>query len=220
MSEQDTKPLNYQVTLLRHAESIGNAEGYYQGQSDFPLTETGTMQARMLCEFWRVKGISFDRIISSPLTRARQTAEILAGTLDLPLMYDPLWMERNAGLLEGLQEKEAEIRYPKPDFVHIYLPLGKTGESQWQLYLRAGNAVQKIIDQPPGKYLIVSHGALLNMVLYTILGIVPQANFQGPHFYFSNTGFASLSYYPQLHNWVLENLVDLQLWTTTFTDHI
>jgi broad specificity phosphatase PhoE len=220
VTEQDTKPVNYQVTLLRHAESIGNAEGYYQGQSDFPLTETGTMQARLLCEYWLVKKAGFDRIISSPLARARQTAEILAHALALPLVLDPLWMERNAGLLEGLQEKEAEIRYPKPDFVHIYQPIGKTGESQWQLYLRAGNAVQKIIDQPPGNYLVVSHGALLNMVLYTVLGIVPQANFQGPHFYFSNAGFASLTYYPQLHNWVLENLVDLQLWTASNSNQL
>ena len=213
MTEQVTKPVTYQVTLLRHAESIGNAEGYYQGQSDFPLSEKGAQQAQALCDYWRSKEASFNLIISSPLARARQTAEFLAQSLAIPLVFDPLWMERDAGLLSGLHQKEAEILFPKPDFIHIYQPIGKTGESQWQLYLRAGNAVQKIIDRPPGNYLVVSHGALLNMVLYTVLGIVPQANFQGPHFYFSNTGFACLTYYPELHNWVLERLVDQQLWT-------
>jgi len=198
-------PNKYQLTLLRHGESVGNANGYYQGQVDFPLSSRGEKQAKSLSNLWLEEKRSFDHIFSSPLARARQTAEIIANDHNIPLEFDEIWLERDAGLLSGLHEKEAEKRMPTPDFIHLYQPYATTGESTWSLYLRAGRAIQKIIDQPSGKYLVVSHGGILNMVMYAILGILPQANFHGAYFYFENTGYSLFSYYPDNHNWVLEN---------------
>ena len=205
-------PVRYHLTLLRHGESVGNAEGKHQGQSDFPLTEKGEAQGRALAERWLNERKCFDLLISSPLSRARGTAEILAEALHLTLELNPLWMERDNGLLAGLRPEEAIASYPRPPFIHPYLPIGQTGESQWELYLRAGKAIQDLLHHPPGNYLIVSHGGILNMVLYAILGITPQANFYGPRFRFGNTAFATLTYNPGEHKWYVHGLNDRVHW--------
>ncbi len=202
----------YGLTLLRHAESEGNALGYYQGQSDYPLSEKGWEQARALARRWRDESLSFDHILSSPLSRARQTAQIIAEALELPVAFDPQWMERDNGVLAGLKPSEAQALHPRPDFAHPYLPIGESGESQWELYLRAGRCMVDLLRRPPGEYLVVSHGGLLNMVLYHILGITPQANFQGPRFRFRNAAFASITYFPADHQWYVWSLNDRHHW--------
>ena len=207
-----TSPARYNLTLLRHGESVGNAEGKHQGQSDFPLTGKGEAQARALAERWLREKKGFDLIISSPLSRAKGTAQILAEALHITLDYNPLWMERDNGLLAGLRAEDAIVSYPHPAFVHPYLPIGQTGESQWELYLRGGKAIQDLLHHPPGNYLIVSHGGILNMVLYAILGITPQANFYGPRFRFGNTAFATLSYNPGEHKWYVHGVNDRTHW--------
>jgi broad specificity phosphatase PhoE len=194
-------PTIYSVTLLRHAESLGNATGTWQGQTEFPLTETGRSQARLLAGYWKSQAARFDLCITSPLGRARETAEIIAAELKLPVEVEPLWKERDNGRLAGLTQQEAAARVPQPPFLHPYLPVGETGESQWELYLRAGGAVQSLMDHPPGRYLVISHGGILNLVLYAILGIPVQANLHGPRFRFGNCGYASLTYTPASHQW-------------------
>lgn len=196
----------FHIILLRHGESVGNAEGYHQGQSDFPLTETGYAQAKALAAHWIAKGVVFDKVIASPQSRAKQTAEIIANALGYEIEYDPIWMERDNGVLAGLHHDVAREKYPPKNFIPLYEPIGLTGESQWELFLRAGLAIQSILSQPPGPYLIVSHGGLLNMVLKAALGIIPQANFQGPRFRFQNTAYASITYFPEIHTWHVNSL--------------
>lgn len=208
MATPTTTTNRYNLTLLRHGESIGNAEGKHQGQADFPLTSKGQEQARALADRWLLEIITFDLIISSPLARARGTAQILADSLQIQLEFNPLWMERDNGKLAGLRPEEATLTYPRPSFIHPYQPIGQTGESQWELYLRAGNAIQDLLHRSPGNYLIVSHGGILNMVLYAILGITPHANFHGPRFRFGNTAFATLSYKPEEHKWYVHGIND------------
>jgi len=82
---------------------------------------------------------------------------------------DPDWMERDNGLLAGLRPDQVEERQLRPPFIHPYQRIGETGESQWELYLRAGRAVQGLLHRPPGRYLVVSHGGILNHALYAIL---------------------------------------------------
>lgn len=194
----------YHLTLLRHGESVGNAEGYHQGQSEFPLTEQGTAQAQALAALWKSSGTTFDFVISSPQSRASQTAEIIASALGLQVKYDDLWKERDNGVLSGMHHEEASQKYPQPAFIHPYSPIGQNGESQWELYLRAGHAVQSILHRSPGAYLVVSHGGILNMTLQAILGITPQANFQGARFRWRNTAYATLTYHPDTHAWIVE----------------
>ena len=212
MNEPAKIPTRYQITLLRHGESQGNYEGRHQGQADFPLTARGREQSLALLERWKSESKEFNLVISSPLRRARETAEIIASGLNLPLLFDPLWMERDNGLMAGLSEDEVRDTLPQPDFVHPYQPIGETGESQWELYLRAGKAVQSLFNHPPGKYLIVSHGGILNMFFYAILGIAPQPNFHGPRFRLNNSAFATLYYEPTSHRWYILGVNDHLHW--------
>jgi 2,3-bisphosphoglycerate-dependent phosphoglycerate mutase len=202
----------YYVTFLRHGESVGNVEDRFQGQADFPLTEKGLAQARALAARWKEAGIQFNRCISSPLLRARQTAEIVTAALQVPLEFDQEWMEINNGLIAGLTADEAVKIAPKPTVSTPYTRYGQTGESRWEVYLRAGRAVQRILDGPPGHILVTAHGGILNMALYAILGITVQADGNGPRFYFANTTFASFTYEPDRHCWRMISFGDRQHW--------
>ncbi len=212
MSTSIHNPEAYSITLLRHGESQGNFEGRHQGQADFPLTSRGREQSQALLERWISEEKEFDLVISSPLRRARETAEIISSGLRIPLEFDPLWMERDNGLMAGLSEDEVRDTLPQPTFIHPYLPIGETGESQWELYLRAGQAVQSLLNRSAGKYLIVSHGGILNMFFYAVLGITPQPNFHGPRFRLNNTAFATLHYDPKSHRWYILGVNDHLHW--------
>lgn len=198
----------YSLTLLRHGESVGNAGNYYQGLHDFDLSARGVAQAQAIAEEWLAAGISFDRVVSSPLLRARRTAEIIATRLGAPLEFDPDWQEMDNGVLAGLKQEEADVLYPQPAFMNLYTPIGRTGESDWDAYLRAGRAVARLLRFPPGRYLVVSHGAILNRALKAILGIMPQPNFHGTHFNFINTGYIVLNYRPDRHEWLVLKFSD------------
>ena len=202
----------YRITLLRHAESIGNAAGLHQGQAEFPLTENGVAQVQALIKRWKRERMIFDKIFASPLERARQTAQMLSDGLFTPVEYDEIWMERDIGVLQGLKPEDAYKDHPRPAFIHPYQAIGETGESQWELYIRAAQGIQRVLDCPPARYLIVSHGGILNLVMYAILGIAPQANFHGPRFRFSNTAFATLTYTPDEHKWAVLGLNDQAHW--------
>lgn len=191
----------YQITFLRHAESVGNAENRHQGQEDFPLTPQGRSETQKLVQYWKGHKQRFDLIISSPLSRALETAQIIADALDIPLETDPLWMERDNGRLAGLLHEEAEEKVPRPDFIPLYQPIAETGESQWELYLRAGKAVNTLMKRDPGRYLVVGHGGLFNMVMHTVIGLPPRPNFQSAWFRFANTGYTPVVYHPQEGRW-------------------
>jgi broad specificity phosphatase PhoE len=203
-----TRLPDYHIIFLRHAESTGNSAGVTQGQIDTPLSDTGCRQARALAGRWQTEGLSFDLILSSPLQRARQTAEIVASLLPAPIILNPDWMERHYGLASGLTQEEAAQRFPPLPAFHPYLHLAETGESKWEIFLRSGRALQGLIDRGPGRYLVVSHGGLLNMVMYAILGIPPQVNFSGPRFSHDNTGFTTFDYIPSQASWRLRGFND------------
>lgn len=202
----------YSFTFLRHGESIGNLENRFQGHADFPLTETGLAQARALADRWKTEGRTFDRVFSSPLVRARQTAEIICAALKVPLEFDPDWMEIDNGLLAGLSDEEADQSVPRPAFITPYTHTGKTGESRWEVYLRAGRNIQKLLDHPVGHTLVVTHGGILNMTLYAILGIPVQADSAGPRFMFHNTTFTTFTYEPERHSWRMLHFDDRRHW--------
>ncbi len=203
-----TPLLLHTITFLRHGESVGNLENRFQGHADFPLTETGCRQARLLAERWQAEGRTFDRAFSSPLLRARQTAEIVCALLHVPLDFDPDWMEINNGLIAGLDETQAAEVAPAPAFMTPYTHFGRTGESRWEVYLRAGRALQRLVDLPAGSYLVAAHGGILNMALYALLGIPVQADFTGARFMFHNTTFATFTYEAEHHNWRLLHFDD------------
>lgn len=88
------------IFLVRHAQSLANAERKYQGQSyDTDLSNLGRQQAKILADFLRPEPVK--KIVTSPLKRAYQTAEILALSFSLSVEAEPLLIETNHGRWEG-----------------------------------------------------------------------------------------------------------------------
>lgn len=211
----EPRPQPFYITLLRHGESVGNAESRWQGQADYPLTDTGRSQARALAERWKREQVSFELVISSPLLRARETAEIIGQVLDLKTEFDPLWLERDNGEFSGLTSHEVRHNFRHSPFTTPYDPVGVDGEGDWELFLRAGQALQNLLKREPAKYLIVSHGGLLNQFMHAVVGVTPQANNAGTRFRFGNTAFAQLMYFPHQHRWAIDKLNDHAHWIDT-----
>jgi broad specificity phosphatase PhoE len=69
------------------------------------------------------------------------------------------------------------------------------------LYRRALLAVQDLLRRPPGRYLVVSHGAFLTRVMYVILGITPQGHYNSPAFYLGNTAYLNFTYDAEHRQW-------------------
>ena len=200
------KPV-YQFVLLRHGESVGNAQSRWQGQSDYPLTERGRAQAKALAERWKSEGVQFDLAITSTLMRAKETAEIVTSALNVKLETDNVWMERAIGEMEGLTAEEVRQK-PRPPYKSPYDPIGGDGEGDWALYLRAGQALHGLLLRPAGSYLIVSHGGLLNQLMNAITGVAPHADPSGVRFRFENTAFARVYYFPHQHRWNIDTVND------------
>lgn len=191
-------------TFLRHGESEGNKARVLQGQENYPLSELGRRQIHSLADHWQRRGVTFDEIISSPLLRALSSAEILSTSLSLPLRLDPLWVERNHGEAQGLSYEEVErLRRSNPP-PSPFEPLFESGESEWDLFRRAAEAVQSLVHLPGGTYLVVSHGGILSAAIRVALGAAPDAGRQPPvRIAHANAGYSRLSYDVERARWTI-----------------
>jgi len=97
--------------VTRHGETDYNASGRYAGSTDIPLNEIGLGQARELAR--RVRGMKLDAVVSSPMLRARQTADIVCAALCMRYAVYAQFAERDMGVYEGLTRGEAKTRYPE-----------------------------------------------------------------------------------------------------------
>jgi len=144
------------LILVRHGESTGNADGLLLGRIDSPLTERGLAQARTLAG--TVAGAT--RLISSPLARARDTAEAL-GT-DLPVEVDDRWIEVDYGEYDGqeLGAIPAEV-WARWRSDPTFTPPG--GESLASAGARVRDACEELFADPggaargDGAVVVVSH---------------------------------------------------------------
>ncbi|WP_340109921.1 histidine phosphatase family protein [Pikeienuella sp. HZG-20] len=136
--------------FLRHGETTWNAEGRTQGQLDAPLSERGRAQALAAAAILAKEPVT--RIVSSPLSRARDTAEAAAAATGAPLSFDAELMEFHAGELQGQPRGEHVQEY----FERSWEPQG--GESFTVFAARAWGALRRAASAPGT--LIVCHGGL------------------------------------------------------------
>ncbi len=101
------------LLLIRHGESVGNAEGRMQGQFDSPLSDRGRDQARALFARLQGEGWKPSVIYASDLCRAAETASILAAGLDAPVTLDARLREYDIGVLSGVIWREVESLHPE-----------------------------------------------------------------------------------------------------------
>lgn len=137
--------------FLRHGETDWNAQNLSQGNVDIPLNETGLAQARSASLLLRGKGIR--SVISSPLSRAKVTADIAAAQLGLPVQVDDGLREVAFGVQEGKPMSEWFQHWVDGHLT----PQG--AESFPSLTTRAVAAINRCIARPP-LVLVVAHGAL------------------------------------------------------------
>src|SRR5512144_145530 len=204
----------YRITLLRHGESIGNAEERLQGHADYPLSERGRAQVLALAQRWQTEAVTFDHVIASPLLRARETGQIIVAALGLSAPeIDAIWMEQDTGSRSGMTWAEIEHPDPTGEGADPSASVAASGEDDSALYLRAGQALQSLLKRPPGRYLVASHQAILNMVLHAILGIVPRPDLGGgARFRTLNGAFSRLRYFPLTESWQVDVIGDRSHW--------
>jgi broad specificity phosphatase PhoE len=189
------------LILVRHGESQGNFEGRIQGQTNSALTKRGIQQAELLATSWKNSELAISQIISSPLQRALHTSKILADVLGAVIEVDDKWKERGFGELEGMIYDEILQIQPPVNFYHPFHPPAPNAESLQEVYSRAIEALSSIILRPVGNYVIVSHGAFLNLFIYAIIGLSPIANSLKIRFRMDNTGYSIISYDSTIHLW-------------------
>ncbi len=149
------------LLVVRHAQSVWNVAGRWQGHADPPLSADGVAQARTVAERNSADGLAgLHSIVSSDLTRARQTAEIIAETLELqPVICDSEWRERDVGLWQGLTSEEIERDYPGALAAGNYPPGWESQESLIERVLQAANRIgERVCD---GVVLVVSHAGVI-----------------------------------------------------------
>jgi broad specificity phosphatase PhoE len=185
----------FEVIFLRHGESVGVQNKVLQGHVDFPLTANGRTQIQTLADFWLKNQQTFDRVFTSPLKRARETSEIIASVLGIPEVYEePLWMERDFGKGEGVDLQVIADWYQSKPHPTVFEPIYETGETEWQVHQRASSAIEKLMTLPEGRYLIVSHGNVINAALHTIFGLLPYGRSQPVRLALDTGCYAKLEY--------------------------
>lgn len=152
------------IILIRHGESKLNVEGVYYGILNPELTEKGKEQAKKTREI--LKNISYEKIYTSDLKRAIETAEIV-NYKELEISIDEELRELNFGIFEGRSYEELLEKYPEElkksqknweNYNYI------TGESVLELQKRAINFIEKKIDLEKDTVL-VTHWGVINTIL-------------------------------------------------------
>jgi len=163
--------------LIRHGEAVVNVEPIIGGmRGDRGLTPRGVAQAERLRDRLAATGeIEADVLIGSTFPRARQTAEIIAPALDLPITWDDEVQEMRPGAADGLTLDQFRERYGVPEFEQDpFRPLSPGGESWATFYFRCAEALARISRAHTGKrVVIVCHGGVIDNSLLYFFGVNP-----------------------------------------------
>lgn len=150
--------------LVRHGQTEFNVQNILQGWHDSPLTARGCEQALATRAAFKDRGVAFDHAYSSPLGRARHTAELIVGE-DLPIELVDDLREWHLGSLEGTSNREMPAQ-PWGDY-----PVAFGGESESELRTRMVAALSRIMARPQHDcVLAVSHGSACQEFLEYVTG--------------------------------------------------
>ena len=169
--------MNGTIWLMRHGALPPNPEGRFVGQQNMPLSELGRRQALSWRQHW--VDIPFVAIISSDLRRCVETALLVKGENDIPLIREPAFREISLGAWEGLTPDEVEERFPGAyaargkDMAH-FRPNG--GESFTDLALRVLPAFGKLAVRYGGHPLLIVGHAGVNRTIIAHRMAIPLKN--------------------------------------------
>jgi len=175
--------------LVRHGQSEWNAAGRIQGQIDIQLDETGCRQAELIAD--RLAAEPVAAVYSSPLLRAKSTAEAIADRFHLPVQLDLRLMEYDFGVISGSTWHEVVENHP--EFASRWLedpwavPVADS-EGRVNFAARVMSAMQDILAQHPAEQVVVvAHGGTFGVYLTAMLGM--DLNRRHP-FHFGNTSLS------------------------------
>jgi len=166
-------PTSTELWLIRHGETVSNENGVIQGQYDAQLSEKGRNQARLLAQ--RIALIPPNAIYSSDLSRAKDTAQIIADVCGLPIAFDARLREVDMGIWSNRPIEEVAHLYPSewkrskmgdPD-----LQRGG-GETAIEVQKRMVEVIAEIIEKHRGQItIVVSHGISIRAYLAHFLDL-------------------------------------------------
>ena len=174
-----------EIILIRHGQSTANASGVWQGQLDFPLSEQGRLQAAYTGR--ALRGTKISGVYASPLSRAFETAEIVAHEAGFSGEVIPIpgFMERHGGILEGHTWAEQEARNPTLAKKFLALPEEERwtlvgAETNEEILARFERALSEILSHhhtADGSLVVVSHGGVMRAFLREHFGstVLPDA---------------------------------------------
>jgi probable phosphoglycerate mutase len=171
------------VYLARHGETAWSLSGQHTGRTDLPLTERGERNARALGE--RLRGLTFAKVLTSPLQRAARTCE-LAG-FGAVAEIDPDLVEWDYGQYEG--RRTAEIHAERPDW-QLFRDGCPGGESPDQIGARADRVVGRL-RAIKGDVLLFSSGHFLRVLAARWLGLEAAG---GRYLLLSTASLSALGY--------------------------
>jgi probable phosphoglycerate mutase len=156
--------------LLRHGRTEHTPERRYSGRNELPLSVTGRAEAEAAA--FRAGQLGIEVVVASPLRRTRETAELVAGSLGLPVEYDDDLVELDFGDLEGLTFEEALGKHPLATrrFMSDVTVAAPGGESVAQVSARVARWRQRNLQRQAGKtVLVVSHVTPIKLLLAAAL---------------------------------------------------
>jgi broad specificity phosphatase PhoE len=163
------------LVLLRHGQTAASVARLYSGRGNPELTDLGLRQADGAAAL--LSGTVFDAVYSSPLRRARQTADAVVAGRELPVTVAPELIETDFGGWEGLSFAAARERDPQLHARWLSDPTvpAPGGESFEQVRERVTALVTELVTRHPGRtVLLVSHVTPIKTVLRHALGVGPE----------------------------------------------
>ncbi|WP_037158342.1 histidine phosphatase family protein [Rhodococcoides fascians] len=151
------------LALVRHGETDWNLHGRLQGSSDIPLNDTGRAQAREAV--YELSEHSWDLLVSSPLSRAAETADIIGSHLGISRTATyPDLAERHFGAAEGFTDYDAYSHWPRGMYPGL--------EPRRDMIVRGVRAVDEIAAaNPESSVIAVAHGGVIRGILDAIRGV-------------------------------------------------
>lgn len=193
------------VVLLRHGQTDWNLKRLFQGQVDVPLNDVGRSQARAVRPW--VESFAPQEVWCSPLSRARQTAELATGWSTDRLSIVSQLQEMNVGHWAECSLDDLRQRWTEELEVWLDDPYGTkagcgSGESFHDLRCRLRSVLQLIEDSPLERLLIVSHGNAIRALLAQALNLPDETAW---HMVLENCRASELNFYDRKVWWLYHN---------------
>ncbi|MGN0577820.1 MAG: histidine phosphatase family protein [Ruminiclostridium sp.] len=160
------------IYIVRHCEALGNLSGTFQGSTDCGISQRGELQLKLLKS--RFASIPLDIAYSSPLKRARLTAEAAVGGRDIEIITENRFTEIDGGKMEGAPWDKLGELFPVEaqqwycNFAQFKAP---EGESVSDVYNRAGETFIDIANKNKGRTVgIFAHGCAIRTILCRLKG--------------------------------------------------